>query len=223
MEPALAGPGGMIASATLKSYLGRIVLGLIGLIVFPLLIYVYARIMLSELRARRDLRFMAKHNPQFDWRNVRARARDCFRRVHCAWQQEDLSHAAGWMTNWYWQHQQRTHLDRWKRYAHVNICKVQRIKRMRPLLFVHNNQGRAHEGSVIAIRIVAKMSDYLLDRYTGRILKGTKTLKDVETIWSFTMENGVWKVSDIESEDKMLVIAERAKALADIASTVWSS
>jgi hypothetical protein len=67
------------------------------------------------------------------------------------------------------------------------------------------------------------MSDYLLDRYTGRILKGSKAVKDVETIWSFTMENGVWKVSDVKSDDQMLVIAQRAKTLPDIASTVWGS
>ncbi|MDH5648981.1 MAG: Tim44-like domain-containing protein [Gammaproteobacteria bacterium] len=222
MEPALAGPGGKIARATFETFWGRVALGILTIIFLPLITYVMIREKLSERRARKDLRFMAGYSSVFDWLKIQERAKDCFYRVHSGWDKEDLSGVSQWMTDWYWQNQQLAHLDRWKKEGLVNICKVKKITHIKPLLFVHRNQGGEHEDSMIVISMEANMQDYLQHRESGKVVEGSKRYKEVETIWSFTLENGVWKVSDIEEDSMSLAYAKLVKELPEIESTVIS-
>ena len=219
-EPAIAGPGGKIANAAFESFWGRVILLILTIIFLPLILYVLLREKLSERRARKDLRFMAGYSSVFDWLKIQQRAKDCFFRVHSGWEEEDLSAVSGWMTDWYWQNQQLVHLDRWKKEGLVNVCDVKKITNIKPLLFVHRNQGQEHEDSMIVVSIEAKMKDYLQERDSGKVVEGSKRFKEVETIWSFTMENGEWKVSDIEEDSMSLAYAKLAKDLPDIESTV---
>ena len=221
-EPALAGPGGKIASAAFETFWGRIVLGLLAVFFLPLTVYVLVREKLAERRAHRDLRFMAAYDSRFDWLQIQQRAKDCFHRVHSGWGDEDLSRVADWMTAWYWQNQQQVHLDRWRREGLKNVCEVRKIARLKPLLFVHRNQGAEHEESLIVISIEALMKDYLEERSGGRVVEGSKRFKLVETIWSFVLEDGEWKVSDIEEDSMSLAYAKLARGLPPIESTVIS-
>ena len=66
------------------------------------------------------------------------------------------------------------------------------------------------------------MNDYLQDRTTGKIVEGSKAYKDVETVWTFTLEDGLWKVSDIDEDSMSLAYAKMTRDLPDIASTVIS-
>lgn len=221
-EPALAGPGGKIAKAAFESFWGRIILGLLAIIFLPLGIYVIAREKIAERRTRKDLRFMAAYSSIFEWLKIQERAKDCFYRVHSGWQKEDLSNVSDWMTDWYWQNQQMVHLDRWKKEGLVNICNVKKITNIKPILFSHRNQGEEHEDSMVVISIEAKMQDYLKDKTTGKVVEGSKRFKEVETVWSFTLENGVWKVSDIEEDAMSLAYARSVRELPPIESTVIS-
>jgi hypothetical protein len=221
-EPALAGPGGKIASAAFETFWGRIALGALTIIFLPLIMYVMLREKLSERRARKDLRFMAAYSASFDWLKIRERAKDCFFRVHSGWEDEDLSGVSGWMTDWYWQNQQFAHLEKWKREGLRNVCVVKKITKIRPLLFVHRNSGQEHEDSMVVIAIEAKMKDYLEKRETGKVVEGSKRYKEVETVWSFTMDDGKWKVSDIEEGSMSLAYAKLVKDLPSIESTVVS-
>ncbi len=99
-EPALAGPGGKIATAVASTLWGKILLGLLAIVLMPLIVYILIREKLSERRARKDLRFMAAHSPAFEWLKIMERAKDCFYRVHSGWESEDLSGVSGWMTDW---------------------------------------------------------------------------------------------------------------------------
>jgi len=222
MEPAFAGPGGKIARAAFETFWGRVALGVLTVIFLPLITYVVLREKLSERRARKDLRFMAGYDARFDWLKIQERVKDCFFRVHSGWEKEDLAAVSSWMTDWYWQNQQMVHLDRWKRDGLTNICDVKRITNIKPLLFVHRNQGAEHENSMVVISIDAHMKDYLEDRATGKVVEGSQKYKPVETIWSFTMENGEWKVSDIEEDTMSLAYAKLASELPKIESTVVS-
>lgn len=219
-EQALAGPGGKIASAAFETFWGRVALGALVIVFLPMILYVMATEKLAERRTMKDLRFMAGHSSTFDWLKIRERAKDCFLRVHSGWEGEDLSKVSEWMTDWYWQNQQMTHLDRWKREGLVNICEVKKITHVKPLLFVHRNQGAAHEDSMIAISIEAEMKDYLENRASGEVVEGSKKLKEVETIWTFTLQDGRWRVSDIEAGSNSLAFAKLAKELPPIESTV---
>ena len=222
IEPAIAGPGGKIASAAFESFWGRILLGILTIIFLPLITYVLVYEKLSERRARKDLRFMAEYSSAFEWLKLQERAKDCFLRVHSGWEKEDLSGVSNWMTDWYWQNQQMVHLNRWKKEGLVNICEVKKITHIKPLLFVHRNQGEEHEDSMIVISIEAKLKDFLQDRNTGKVVEGSKRYKEVETIWSFTMENGAWKVSDIEEANMSIAYAKLFKDLPKIETTVLS-
>lgn len=221
-EPALAGPGGKIASAAFETFWGRVVLGGLFVLFLPLIVYTAAKEKLAERRAMRDLRFMAAYSPQFDWLNVQARLKDCFYRVHSAWENEDLAQVSAWMTDWYWQNQQLVHLDKWKKGGLVNVCEVKKITNIKPLLFVHRNYGQEHEGSLVVISVSANMQDYLAKRDSGKVVEGSKKFKDVETIWTLVMESGAWKVSAIEEDSMSLVYAKMTKDLPAIESTVAS-
>lgn len=221
IEPAFAGPGGKIASAAFETFWGKVALGALTVLLLPMIIYISVREWLSERRARKDLRFMARHSPLFDWLRIMERAKDCFTRVHSGWEKEDLSGVSNWMTGWYWQNQQMVYLDKWKSQGLVNVCDVRRVNNVKPLLFVHrNNYEREHEGSTLVISISAKMSDYLEDRSTGKVVEGSKNFKDVERIWSFTLENGAWKVSDIEEGSMSFAYAKLAGDLPQIETTL---
>lgn len=222
VEPALAGPGGRIARAAFESFWGKLALGLLTLIFLPLIVYMLVREKIAERRARRDLRFMAAHSPLFEWLNIQQRAKDCFHRVHSGWRDEDLSGVSEWMTDWYWQNQQLVHLERWKSEGLVNICEVKKITRIRPLLFSHRNQGAEHQDSMLVLAIEANMKDYLAQRDGGKVVEGSKRFKEVETIWTFTLVDGCWKVSDIEEDSMSLVYANMVKELPPIESTVVS-
>lgn len=222
VEPAFAGPGGKIASAAFETFWGRVFVGVLTIIFLPLITYVLLREKLSERRARKDMRFMAAYSSKFDWLKIQERAKDCFYRVHSGWEDEDLSGVANWMTAWYWQNQQLAHLDRWKKEGLINICDVKKITNIKPLLFVHRNTGREHEDSMVVISMEANMTDYLQDRNTGKVVEGSKRYKEVETIWSLTMEDGVWKVSDIEEGSMSLAYAKLTKEMPNIESTVIS-
>jgi hypothetical protein len=222
IEPAMAGPGGKIASAVYETFWGKVALVALTIIFLPLILYVTIREKIAERRTHKDLRFMAGYSPLFDWLKIQERAKDCFYRVHSGWENEDLSAVSGWMTDWYWQNQQLVHLDRWKREGLVNICQVKKITHIKPLLFVHRNQDEEHEDSMVVISIEAKMKDYLQERATGKVVEGSKKLKEVETVWSFTLENGAWKVSDIEEGSMSLAYARLTGELPDIESTLLS-
>ena len=220
VEPAMAGPGGKIARAAFESFWGKVALGVLTIIFLPLIAYVLFTEKLAERRARKDLRFMAGYAALFDWLKIQERAKDCFLRVHSGWGKEDLSGVSDWMTDWYWQNQQMVHLDRWREEGLVNICDVKKITSIKPLLFVHRNQGGEHEDSMVVISIAAKMNDYLEERATGKVVEGSKRYKEVETIWSFTLENGAWKVSDIEEDTMSTAYAKMARELPLIETTV---
>lgn len=221
-EPALAGPGGKIAKAMYQTFWGKVVL--FGLVVFfmPLIIYTLIKEKIAERRARKDLRYMTQFSALFEWLKIKERVTDCFYRVHAAWSKEDVSQAADWMTDWYWQNQQVVHLDRWEREGLINICEVKRINNIKPLLFAHRNDGGSHEDSMLVMSITAHMKDYLQDRSNGKVVEGSKTWQDVETIWTFTLRNGKWVVSNIEEDTMSMVYAKMVADLPNIEDTLDS-
>ena len=75
---------------------------------------------------------------------------------------------------------------------------------------------------MVVISIEARMKDCLQDRNTGKVVEGSKSYKEVETVWSFTLENGCWKVSDIEEGTMSLAYAKMINELPNIETTVVS-
>ena len=198
IQPAYGGPGGQIAKIIANTFWGKMLLSLLSFILLPVGIYMYLKQKLAERRAYRDLRSMAQYNPNFEWRWAKQRIMDCFHQVHCAWEDEDLSGACEYITDWYWQNRQLAHLDRWHREGLRNIREVKKVLTVRPLLFIHRNDDAAHEGSLLVVSITANTKDYLVHLETGNVVEGDRKFKDHETIWSFKLIDGQWRVSNIE-------------------------
>ena len=199
IQPAYAGPGGQIAKVLAKTFWGKMVLGLLSVILLPMGVYLYIKQQLAQRRAFKDLKYMAQYDPNFEWPRARERILDCFCRIHASWKDEDVSDACEYMTDWYWQNQQLVYLDRWHREGLRNVCEIKKIRTVRPLLFIHRNDDVAHEGSLLVVSITANMKDYRVQRETDSVVEGDRKFRDYETIWSFTLVEGRWRVSNIEA------------------------
>lgn len=222
VEPVMAGPGGKIARAVFETFWGKVLLAFLVIFFLPLILYAFFKEKMAERRARNDLRYIAKrtNDRRFEWLAIKERVQDCFYRVHAAWGKQDVSEAAEYMTDWYWQNQQIAFLDRWEREGLVNHCQVGSVRRIKPLLLIHRNDELPHEGSMLVVSICANMKDYLADRDTGAIIEGSNAFKDVETVWTFTMVNGNWRVSNIEEDSLSLAYAKMVKELPKIEDTM---
>jgi hypothetical protein len=121
------------------------------------------------------------------------------------------------MTDWYWQNQQIVFLDRWERDGLVNICEVDKINYIKPILFSFRGvDNRSGEGSELAVLIEARMKDYLERKSDGKLVEGSRKKKDVERVWSFTLENDKWVVSNIDEGSNSLEYIEMMKTVPKI-------
>lgn len=220
-EPAIAGPGGKIANAIFDTFWGKVLMVILFIIFMPLIFYTVIKEWRAERRSRRDLKFMARLSPDFEWLKLRQRMLDCFYRIHDAWSREDVQVASEFMSDWYWQNQQLAFIDRWEREGLVNVCDVKKVTNIKPLLFLHRNDDDIeHNGSLVVASISAKMKDYLAERENGKVVEGSKRYKEVEAVWSFTMIDGKWRVTNIEEDHFSLEYAGMIKELPPIEETI---
>lgn len=220
IQPAYAGPGGEVAKAMAKTFWGKMILGMLSTVLLPIGIYLFIKQQIAERRAYRDLQYMAQFDPNFEWLRAQERIIDCFYRVHSAWSAEDISVVSEVMTDWYWQNQQLVRLDKWQKQGLYNVCDVRKIRSIRPLLFIHRNDDIGHAGSILVVSITANIKDYLAKRDSDIVVAGDKRYKDQETIWSFTLVDGQWRVADIEEAGCEFDYVFQVKNLPKIESTV---
>jgi hypothetical protein len=219
-EPALAGPGGKIARSLFDSFWGKLLLVFLTIIFLPLIILNSLKRKRAERRARKDLVFMSQHDALFEWISLKQRISDSFYRIHQAWQKEDMQQASEWMTSWYWQNQQSVYLDEWSAKGLINICKVKTVNDIKPLLLVHRNHEKNHQDSILIVSVNARLQDYLMEKDSSKIVEGNKKYKNIEQIWSFTLQEGVWKVSNIEETASLGDYLKQAAFLPKIENTL---
>jgi inner membrane protein import complex subunit Tim44-like protein len=212
-DAALAGPGGKIASGLAKTFWGKVVLGALAIVLFPVIVWVMVQEHRASKRAMRDLARLRALDPAFDWLTLKDRVTECFHRVHAAWRKEDMAQAADWMTEWYWQNQQLAHLNRWAEQGLVNHCTVKSVGRVRPLFLACREDDGDFSGSRLVVSITAKMEDYLQDRSSGKVVEGKKGYADTETVWTFALKRGLWRVAAIEDDSVTLMYARMANEL----------
>ena len=201
-DPVWAGPGGQIAKAVFQTFWGKAILALLVVIFLPVIVMSLVKEHRAKKLALHELAYLTERHRAFEWVNVRQRALACFHRVHAAWRKEDTEEASAYMTQWYWQNQQMVFLDRWAAEGLVNHCTVKSVKSVKPL-FVEPGEGMQHEGAIVVVSISADTQDYLARRSDGEVIEGNKKFKEVETIWTLTLESGTWKVSNIEPFDAL--------------------
>ncbi|MBF0398409.1 MAG: Tim44 domain-containing protein [Desulfobacterales bacterium] len=214
---AFAGPGGKIAKAVAETFWGKVILAILIILFLPLIIYTMLREYFAKRRVLNDLKIVAKVCPDFDWIKLRRRIQDCFYRVHAAWEKSNISEAAEWMTDWYWQNQQIVFLDRWERDGLVNICEVDKINYIKPILFSYRGDDKTPgEGSELAVLVQAHMTDYLERKNDGKLMEGSRKKKDVEKVWSFIYTTGRWVVSNIDEGANSMEYIEMMKTVPKI-------
>ena len=72
----------------------------------------------------------------------------------------------------------------------------------------------------MVIEISAEMQDYLARREGGEIVEGSKSFKQVASLWTFELADGRWRVSNIEDSalmrDYLEMIAAHPRAEAAV-------
>ncbi len=193
-----AGPAGIIADAAFRTPVGRIITGLLAVLLSPFIIYYMIKHAKQVRRTREDLSRLTALHPQYRWLDVKDRAMATFTWVWSAWGKQKMDAAAAYTTSWYMQNQQML-LDDWTDRGVENVCRLNSIKRVEPL-FVQHNESNEGKGSRMVVGIAAKVVDYLIDKSTGKILEGSKKVTDLTTIWTFVWEDGAWMLNLIEPQ-----------------------
>ena len=207
IDPMYAGPGGTVVKAIFKTWWGKVLLSIIGIIFFPLTIYVYFREYFAVKNCKKELLELGKRNKDFSWLNLDKNVRNIFNRVYIAWNNQDLKEASSYISHWYWQNQQLVHLDEWKKENLRNVCKVDGIKSVKPL-YLEISEDEGLEGSRIAFLITANIMDYLKDIDTHKIVQGSSKFDEEEKIWVMEYTNGQWVLDDIQDGQLSLAFAK---------------
>jgi hypothetical protein len=197
-DPAWAGPGGIVKAAS-KSLVGKILMGVLAVILLPLIIWYQVRWGIAVKKTRRDLAALAQKHPQYHWLTINDRVTAVYSWVWSAWGQSKMENAKAFCTPWYWQNQQ-LQLDEWSRHGLTNVCRLVKITRVTPL-FVQHIEENGGLGSRLIVDVRARVIDYLEDS-TGRLVQGDKQEGDSDTVWSLVWQDtgfgGAWMLNKIE-------------------------
>lgn len=191
---AQAAAGGVFSKALKSSPFLQILLGIAGIILLPLGLYVLGREQWKIFQTKRDLRALAEDYPYFAWSDIKAQAQAAFEAVYSKWQENDLEPARDFMIRDYFQSQQDM-LDRWREEGKRNVVKLKSKPGFAPLsVMVEDETGF----STVWLRVTVNLVDYLEDVSTGKRLKGRKgTQRNFESIWMFGYSRGAWRLASI--------------------------
>lgn len=176
----------------------KIFVALVALLALPFIMLGLIKELRAEKRTLSDLGFMTRYNHRFSWSQIKERVADCVNEVHQAQVDSEMPVVSDCMTDWYWRNQQNVFLEKWRNQGLLNVRHIKQLARIKPLLFVHRNNGSLQEGSIIVLSVRANMQDYFIDRHSGQLIQGHKNYQMVEKLWSFMYTSGQWKISNIE-------------------------
>lgn len=212
IDPVYAGPGGTIAKTFFKTWWGKIILGLLTIILLPLIIYVR---LIEYRKARAIKKILTRLSVQhkgFLWLQLHKEFSNIIRRVYNAWGEENLSEVKEYVNHWYWQNQQAVFLDQWKKENLKNVSRLKDIQKIRPLYLELTNEPNL-EGSRIGIAIDVVAEDYLMDRDTQEVVQGKKGYEELEYVWFMEYTEGRWLLDDIQEGSLSLEVAKMPNVL----------
>lgn len=199
----MAAPGGKIVKELFDTPLGKVIGVILFVVLFPLIAYSWYRTNKAVRATRKQLAKLSNINFElFDEINLKNRMTDVFTRVHKAWSERDLDDCEDYMTHWYRQNQQSVFLDEWDSKGLMNVCTIKEIKSIKPL-HLRLTDDPSFEGSRVMYTIEANMEDYLVSIDNSSIMEGKRGFKDVESIWTLKLVDGVWRVDNIEQDSEL--------------------
>ncbi|VAW81990.1 hypothetical protein MNBD_GAMMA12-1986 [hydrothermal vent metagenome] len=176
----------------------KIILAMAALLLLPLIMVGLIKELRAEKRSLNDLGIVTRYNNRFRWSQIKQRVSDCVKEIHKAKNDSDMPVVSDCMTDWYWRNQQNVFLEKWRDQGLLNVRHIKQLTRIKPLLFIHRNNGCLQEGSILVLSVRANMQSYFIDRVSGELIKGHKNYQMVDKLWSFMYTAGEWKVSNIE-------------------------
>ncbi len=207
IDPIYAGPGGTVAKALFKTWWGKVLIGLLTIILLPLIFYVRTIEFIAVRKAKKQLAKLGLKNKDFMWLNIEKNVSNVFSRVYLAWGKENMKEVSEYVNHWYWQNQQLVHLDRWKKENLLNVCKLQSISSIKPI-YLEISDSDNFEGSKIAFEITANIEDYLIKKDTRKIVQGKRGFSDESKIWIMEYTEGKWLLDDIRNDEFSLSFAK---------------
>ncbi len=205
----MAAPGGYIVREAFHAWWMKPILLILILLTFPWLIWKYYETRQAKLKCNKLLLQLSKRHQAFHLLRIKQRVTDCFQRLHQAWELEDITEAAAWMTPWYWQNQQMTALNKWQKKGLRNICRLRGDISIHPIYVSVNEHDDNWEKSILVVKIRGEIEDYLVDIKTGEIKEGQKGFVDYSSLWTFELSKGEWLLAQIapgETIDEYLAL-----------------
>jgi len=217
--PGYAADAAALDAEFFASLFVRIAVACAGLLLMATLLQDNSRCEEAASKTHRELNEIARDDRAFDWNHIESRVEQCFGRVHEAWGKADMSLAKDAMTSWYWQNQQLNFVNEWDRLGVRNICHVDSINSITPIMLQRGEDGSADEASLV-VRVDALMLDYLVHTESETVLAGSEDFRDIETVWTLTRRDGEWKVCEIEDGS---VVEQYATACCETPDVVQES
>lgn len=214
VEPAFAGPGGYIAKGLFKSFWGKLLLGIVTVILLPFILYVYFTEKIAIYKNKKLLEKLSLKNKNFNWLQLEKEFTHIIKRVYIAWENENMSEVKEYVNHWYWQNQQIVNLDYWKNHNLQNVSKLRKITKINPL-YLEFSTDETLNGTRIAISLDVEVEDYLVDKATNNVVEGKKGFQDVDYVWFFEFTNGKWLLDDIKEGTTSLGIAKLDNVIPD--------
>jgi hypothetical protein len=215
VDPVYAGPGGAIAKGLFKTWWGKLLMIVLGIILLPLILYIRFREYLSVRKNKKELLRLSTVNKDFRWSNLQKIVKNAFERVYIAWDKENMEEVSSYVSSWYWQNQQLVHLDEWKRNNQKNVCKLHLMGTIKPLHLEITDEDNL-EGSRIAFIISADIEDYLIDRDTKKVVYGKKGYQNEEHIWIMEYTEGKWLLDEIRDGSLSLAFAKMGNIIPEV-------
>ena len=194
-----------------KTWWGRVILGVLTVVLLPLIIYVWARQALAIRKTRRDLEELSARWPYFKWPAIERQVRAGVRELYREWSTGKLDSCREFLTPEYFESQQDL-LDRWTEEGKRNVTELKKLSKVAPLAVHVENE---HRHSIIPVLITMDLIDYLEDVNSGKVIKGKKgkVKESHDAIWVMLYTDGVWRLHSIEAGDESLIYASEANEL----------
>ncbi|MGB0838813.1 MAG: hypothetical protein ACPGXL_01675 [Chitinophagales bacterium] len=186
----------------LASPSGKIMLFALLLVVLINVLFLTSKAKIKEFKTRNDLRHLSYLNPAFDWWKFSKHIDTVYKRVTGLKGNEAKTDLQKWMTRGYWYQQYAKSSGRWKINGWINHCNVEEIKQIKPLYIFYNKNGNGGNGSRVVVSITACKENYRFQQSTGRIMDGHKGFQDEESVWTFELDHGTWKVRSIDGRQR---------------------
>lgn len=200
----LAGPGGEIIESVFKTKIGRILMIVAGIVLAPLVAWYYLKLRRGVKQTRKDLAQLTQLYPWFEWSLIEMRVRATAAAIYSEWSSGKLESSSQYLTPEYLKAQYDI-LEMWEDEGRRNVTDLKEIGKIIPLHVIAQDR---HHPATIRVRVPITAKDFLVDKATGKTIKGSKTnFEHSDQVFVMVYEGGEWLLHAIEKGSEDLNLA----------------